>query len=78
MTDDVYSLVQGPLHLEREKREQKISGAVNKNGQGNCSVNYWVLFVVFLNGKCIAMFWNLKSCIFPSLFSLFYLYIVIL
>ena len=68
MTDDVYSLVQGPLHLEREKREQKISGAVNKNGQWNCTVNYWVLFVVFSNGKCIAMYWN---------FSLFYLYIVI-
>ena len=52
-----------------ERNESKRSAVLwIKTVSDSCTVNYWVLFVVFLNGKCIAMYWN---------FSLFYLYIVI-
>ena len=33
MTDDVYSLAQGPLHLVRTKREEKSGGTIDKNGE---------------------------------------------
>ena len=33
MTNDVYSLAQGPLHLAREKREEKSYRTVDKSGE---------------------------------------------
>ena len=33
MTNDVYSLAQGPLHLAREKREEKSDRTVDKSGE---------------------------------------------
>ena len=33
MTNDVYSLALGPLHLAREKREEKSDNTVDKSGE---------------------------------------------
>ena len=53
MTDDVYHLAQGPLHLSRKRREEKADKAANKSGESInrglgrkrrgifCSVKVW-------------------------------------
>ena len=41
MTDDVYTLAQGPLHLAREKREQTSGIDVDMNGEKNCTINFF-------------------------------------
>ena len=53
MTDDVYHLAQGPLHLSRKRREEKADKAPNKSGESInrelgikkrgifCSVKVW-------------------------------------
>ena len=35
MTDHVYALAQGPIHLAREKREQKSDSDVDKGGENS-------------------------------------------